>query len=71
MEPKIIVDVKDVSNKWLDDTKTTTTLVLVDHLGLSTPIAYVHSSDTVEQVLNKKDEYKKKLLKAIEENIEW
>jgi hypothetical protein len=71
MIPKFEIRVADVSNKWLDGTKATVELLFTDFLDEKTCISYVHTEDTVKQVLSKKDEYKNMLMKVIEDNAKW
>ena len=59
----------DVSNKWLDDTKTTVELIYHDELGATTVLAYVHTNKTVGETEKDKDKYIDIMLKTIKENI--
>jgi tRNA G10 N-methylase Trm11 len=71
MRPGFEIRILDVSHKFVDDTKTTTELILIDHFGHETVVSYVHSDDTKEQVLTQKEEYEKLLLGVIKDNIKW
>jgi hypothetical protein len=68
---RVIVEVADVSHKWLDSTKTTTTLSLIDAFDMKRVIAYIHSDDSVEEVLAKKEAYEDILIKTIKASMEW
>jgi len=68
---ELFIDVHDVSNKYVDTTKTTTRLVLKNPIGHETVIAFVHSNNTIEEVLQNKKEYEKLLLTTIKENMNW
>lgn len=72
MDFELFIDVYDVSYKFIGtETKTTTRLILKNPIGQEIVIAFIHSDDTVEEVLQKKKEYEKLLLNIIRENMNW
>jgi len=69
---ELVIDVHDSTHKWIDkETKTTTRLLIKNPVGQETVIVFIHSEDSVDEVLKKKKEYKKLLLNTIKENMKW
>ena len=70
-EFKYVVEISDVSHKYVDDTKTIAVLFLVNPLGYKTAMSHVLSSDSIKDVLHDKKHVEKLLIGVIRDNIVW